>query len=160
MARRCLLVLSGLLLVTACFSTPNAQAACVAAVVVDGTILFGEDATGLKLPRSGGKRRAVVPACNDAGQGDPDTETTVVRLEGVPANAAVRSPRGDTVYLAAGSSPRSRRTRCTDRRSGPRAQAVVGNSRSTGRQAAPAPRPCRSVPAAVSNSYASTSAPA
>jgi hypothetical protein len=82
---------------------PAVQASCVGAVVVDGSILFGYNAADWKLPPSAGRLRAVAPACNDAGQGSPDRETTVVRLRGIPADIGVRSARGDVLYLAKGS---------------------------------------------------------
>ena len=84
-------------------SAPTAKAACQAIVVVDGTVLLGHDSEGWTVPPPDGTRRAVLPACNDAGQHDPDTTTTVMRLQGVPADVAVRSLRGDAVYLARGS---------------------------------------------------------
>jgi hypothetical protein len=82
---------------------PAAHASCVASVVVDGTVLYGMDAAGTELPPPAGRVRAVSPACNDAGQGNPDRTTTLVRLAGVPPQVAVRSIDGGVVYLAAGS---------------------------------------------------------
>ena len=80
---------------------PSARASCVAAVVVDGVVLYG----GPELdahPPVGEPRSAVAPACNDAGQNEPDGRTTVVPFEGVPPTVAVAG-EGNLVYLAGGS---------------------------------------------------------
>jgi hypothetical protein len=82
---------------------PAAQASCVGAVVVDGSVLLGSYGPDRKLPPSAGRVRAVAPACNDSGQPHPDGHTTVVRLSGIPADIAVGSVSGDEVYLADGS---------------------------------------------------------
>jgi hypothetical protein len=88
--------------VVACMPISAARAGCVAAVVVDGAVLIAADADRT-LPRADGRVPAVVPACNDAGQKEPDGRTTVVRFAGVPADVAVRSVDGSDVYIAAGS---------------------------------------------------------
>src|SRR3954464_13906976 len=82
---------------------PAAQAGCVAAVVVDGAVLFSVDASDGALPGPAGRVRAVAPACNDGGPRSPDGKTRGVRLAGVPADVAVRSIDGEAVYLAHGS---------------------------------------------------------
>jgi hypothetical protein len=79
----------------------EARGSCVAAVVVDGWVLFGTYADEIELPPTTGRITAVDPACNDAGQNEPDGKTTVTRIEGVPANVAV--VRGDTLYVVDGS---------------------------------------------------------
>lgn len=84
-----------------CVRAETARASCVGAVVVDGVVLYA----GLEArdpPPLGERRSAVRPACNDAGQNDPDTRTTVTRFEGVPDTVAVAGGRG-RVYIADGS---------------------------------------------------------
>ena len=82
---------------------PSARAACVAAVIVDGVVLINHDANGWKLPPTDGRRSAVLPACNDAGQNEPDGATTVLRFKGVPADVAVVSSVDSGFYIVAGS---------------------------------------------------------
>jgi len=86
-----------------CLWAHPAQASCVGAVVVDGAVLNAVYASDWALPASAGRVRAVAPACNDAGRRHRDGTTTVVRLEGVPTDVAVRSIDGAEVYLAGGS---------------------------------------------------------
>ena len=123
------LVLACVLFVVACMSPRAARASCLSAVVVDGTVLIGEGASDLTLPRAAGEIPAVAPACNDGGPPSPDGRTTVVRLAGVPTDVAVRSVDGDDVYIADGSltalakhplhrsTSRSARRRCAARKS-------------------------------------------
>jgi hypothetical protein len=82
---------------------PSARAACVSAVIVDGVVLINHDEAGWKLPPTEGRRSAVVPACNDAGQNEPDRATTVLPFKGVPADVAVGSSVDSGFYLVAGS---------------------------------------------------------
>ena len=102
MVRASFVVVTALALVAA-WPASAVRAACVAAVVVDGQVLFGHQAGSETLPPAAGERAAVFPACNDAGQNDPDRTGTVIPFEGVPASVAVRSAAGDTVYVAEGS---------------------------------------------------------
>jgi hypothetical protein len=97
------LIVTGVLLVVACWSPRAARAGCLGAVVVDGTVLIGESASDRTLPRAAGQMPAVAPACNDGGPLQPDGTTTVVRFAGVPADIAVRSVDGELVYIAHGS---------------------------------------------------------
>src|SRR3954451_24063733 len=92
-----------LVCVLACLWAPAAHASCIAAMVVDGTVLSSVNFSDRALPEAAGHLRAVAPACNDAGPRHRDGKTTVVRFAGVPADVAVRSLDGDDVYLAAGS---------------------------------------------------------
>jgi hypothetical protein len=96
--RLCLAVVLAVLVLA-----PSAHAACVAAIVVDGVVLLNYDAAGWTLPPTEGRRSAVAPACNDAGQNEPDGETSVLRFKGVPAEVAVASSVDSGFYLAAGS---------------------------------------------------------
>jgi hypothetical protein len=90
-----------ILLVVASMSTSSAHASCIHAVVVDGVLLVAQEVDdGIRLPPVGGRRLAVVPACNDAGQSEPDGETTVVRFKDVRADIAVRSVDATYVYVA------------------------------------------------------------
>ena len=45
----------------------------------------------------------MAPACNDAGQNEPDGEISVLRFKGVPADVAVVSSVDSGFYLVAGS---------------------------------------------------------
>src|SRR5215213_5175478 len=98
MGRR--IFVTALLLAAGFAPAEAARASCVAAVIVDGTVLYGGPAPDGKLPPLGGRRSAVAPACNDAGQDDPDGTTTVLRFRDIPVDVAVHSDAGDAVYLA------------------------------------------------------------
>ena len=112
------------------------EASCAAAVVVDGSLLFGVGRIVERhLPALGERRGAVEPACNDAESDEADRQVTVRTLDGLPPRAAVIGTDG--LYLArgslvvssahplhravvrAGSEPDVRRRRCR-RESGPR----------------------------------------
>jgi hypothetical protein len=101
--KRVSLIVASTLLILACVLTPQARASCVSAVIVDGAVLIGHDASDWTLPRTAGQMPAVDPACNDGGPRQPDSRTTVVRFAGVPADIAVRSVDGSDVYIADGS---------------------------------------------------------
>jgi hypothetical protein len=61
----------------------------------------GDDYVGHRLRAAAGtglSPQAIVPACNDAGQNDPDTKTDVRRVRGVDPRAAITTG-GDTVYV-------------------------------------------------------------
>jgi hypothetical protein len=94
------LVLAIVILAGALACAQEARAACVAAVVVDGWVLYGTTAD-VRRPPLEGPVTAVSPACNDAGQNERDGTTTVMRLEGVPANVAVVG--NGTAYVVGGS---------------------------------------------------------
>lgn len=88
-------------LLAACMSASPAHASCIHAVVVDGVLLAAQEVDDdINLPPIGDRRSAVVPACNDAGQSEPDGKTTIVRFEDVRADVAVRSVDGKYVYIA------------------------------------------------------------
>lgn len=82
-----------------------ARGSCPLAVVVDGYVLIARP-TVARLPPATGDVEAIAPACNDAGQEEPDTRTTVTRLEGVPPEVAVLDERD--LYLNAGAQTRLR----------------------------------------------------
>lgn len=82
-------------------SQPDAaRAGCASAVVVDGHLLTERGAPATKLPPTDGQIEAVSPACNDAGQEEPDTPTTVTQLNGVPPIVGVVD--GRDLYLNEG----------------------------------------------------------
>ena len=90
-----------IVLLAACMSASPAHASCIHAVVVDGVLLAAQEVDDdIKLPPVGGGRPAVVPACNDAGQSEPDSKTTVMQFKDVRADVAVRSVVGEYVYVA------------------------------------------------------------
>lgn len=74
-----------------------AYAMCVSTVVVDGKALHGQQIDRSLLPRRGPERQVVVPACNDAGQDEPDRTGRARTLRGIPAAVAV--VRGGSVYV-------------------------------------------------------------
>lgn len=81
----------------------SAPASCASAVVVDGHVLVGTAVDDPRqLPRRGARRRAIVPACNDAGQAVPDVATDVASLSGVPPEVAVVAGRPAELYVAQG----------------------------------------------------------
>jgi hypothetical protein len=83
----------------------EAHGACASAVVVDGRLLLGGVVQHPdRLPPREGERDAIFPACNDTGGDEPDEQTTVVRLRGLPPRvAAAQRGRPDSVYLDEGS---------------------------------------------------------
>ncbi len=89
----------------ALLGAPQADASCIAALVVEGRVLIGQGSVAAShLPRAAGKHPAVEPACNDAGQDDPDRAITVRTLEGLPPDVAVvRRGEPTELYVAAGS---------------------------------------------------------
>jgi hypothetical protein len=89
------------LLAAALAHAEEASGACAAAVVVDRRVLFGAVVEYPdRLPPRESERVGSFPACNDTGGDEPDQQTTVVRLRGLPPRVAV-AERGspDTVYL-------------------------------------------------------------
>lgn len=80
-----------------------ARAMCVSSVVVDGHRLIGHSADRALLPPRGPEREVVDPACNDAGQGDPDRTVRARTLDGIPAAVAV--VRGEHVFVDEDSLP-------------------------------------------------------
>ena len=84
---------------------PESSAACASAVVVDDRVLIGSIAeVPSRLPPPAGTYPAISPACNDTGGDEPDQDTTVVRLRGLPPRVAVRTRgRPIVVYAANGS---------------------------------------------------------
>ena len=86
-------------------ASPAAGASCIAAVVVEGRLLLGEGSVvAARLPRIGKEHPAVEPACNDAGQNEPDRAISVLTLAGLPPDVAVvRRGARTELYLAEGS---------------------------------------------------------
>ena len=84
---------------------PESSAACASAVVVDDRVLIGSIAeVPSRLPPPAGTYPAISPACNDTGGDEPDQDTTVLRLRGLPPRVAVRTRgRPIVVYAANGS---------------------------------------------------------
>lgn len=85
-------VLVGAALALQLLAASSAKASCRRVVLVDGHLLGGIDlspAAAAVLPARGRSREAVVPACNDSGQHDPDSATRVQPLRGLPATSAV-----------------------------------------------------------------------
>lgn len=75
----------------------RADASCIAAIKWKGAWY-----QGFSAPQKPGERlspQAIVPACNDAGQNDPDTKTTVRRVPGI--NPAVAVASGQFVWVSA-----------------------------------------------------------
>ncbi|MDA0172437.1 hypothetical protein OJ998_25255 [Solirubrobacter taibaiensis] len=101
MGRLCLAAVLVVLVVLV--MAPSARAGCIAAIVVDGVVLVHQDADGWTLPPTEGRRSAVLPACNDAGQNEPDGAITVLPFKGVPADVAVVSSVDSGFYLVGGS---------------------------------------------------------
>ena len=114
-----------------------ARALCIHAVIVDGRLLagIGKPATG--APPAAGRTPIVEPACNDAGQGDPDRRATATRLRGVPPNVGVVSHgtlfvvgatlvpvRGHPLRDAVRDQPPRRRGRCRPHRTPLRGRAL------------------------------------
>jgi hypothetical protein len=74
----------------------TAHGSCIAMVT-----WRGDDYVGHRLRVAPGAKpspQAIVPACNDAGQNDPDTKTGVRRVKGVDPRAAITTG-DDTVYV-------------------------------------------------------------
>ena len=74
-----------------------ARASCINALIVDGRLLVARGAPAGGAPPAAGSTPVVKPACNDAGQGEPDRRGTATRLRGVPPNVGVVS--GGTLYV-------------------------------------------------------------
>jgi hypothetical protein len=75
----------------------TAHGSCIAMVT-----WRGDDYVGHRLRVAPGAKlspQAIVPACNDAGQNDPDTKTGVGRVKGVDPRAAITTGDPDTVYV-------------------------------------------------------------
>jgi len=96
--RLCLAVVLAVLIMA-----PEARAGCISAVFVDGVMLVHQRAEGWRLPPTEGRRSAVLPACNDAGQDAPDKRIDVLPFKGVPADVAVVSSVDSGFFLADGS---------------------------------------------------------
>lgn len=130
-------------------AAPGAEASCIAAVVVEGRVLFGHGTVPeARLPPVGAETRAVEPACNDAGQDEPDRAISVLTLDGLPPDiAVVRRGSPSSVYVAEGS--------LTGSAAHPLHRALHRGSSRRGRR----PRTCRRVARTVRGTLGEDTAP-
>lgn len=81
--------LLALLVMIAIIGAPPARAGCIDALVVDGRLLENAQVPSERLPPGAQRVAAVAPACNDAGQGEPDRRTTATAVRGLLPSVAV-----------------------------------------------------------------------